>query len=145
MPEPGARKRILIDDESLLDLFEQSGEQASDVDASPSPCTDSAEPASADDRGAFRFLLALILIRKRLLVCERTGKDGTMFVRPRSSPKSSEGGTLSQVRDPGLSEGSITRVVGQLSALLEGDLAAPPSTPPPPPATSSAPSSGATA
>jgi hypothetical protein len=110
MPEPGAKKRILIDDESLLDLFEQSEEGAEG-------------DASREDRRAFRFMLALILLRKRLLVCEKTAKDGTMLVRPRSSPKVSEGGVLSEVQDPGLGEASIGRVVGQLSALLDGEVA----------------------
>lgn len=111
VPEPGARRRMLIDDESLLDLFEQSG----------------GEPAGsapgADDRRAFRFMLALILLRKKLLVCERTDADGTMHVRPRGSPKAAEGGVLATVEDPGLSEESIAGVVSQLSAVLDGESA----------------------
>jgi hypothetical protein len=65
-------------------------------------------------------LLALILIRKRLLICEKTDRRGVMFVRPRGTPKSTEGGTLTPVEDPGLSEDSVARVVTQLAAVLDG-------------------------
>lgn len=108
MPAPGASRRMLIDDEALLDLFEQAGEAAPDA----------AEPG-ADPR-VFRFMLALILIRKRLLICEKTDRRGVMFVRPRGTPKSTEGGTLTPVEDPGLSEDSVARVVTQLAAVLDG-------------------------
>jgi hypothetical protein len=123
VPEPGAKKRILIDDESLLDLFEQSDEQAAADAAAES--ADASGQVSAEDRLAFRFMLALILLRKKLLVAEKTGKNGSMFVRPRGSPKVSEGGVLTEVKDPGLSEDSISRVVVQLSALLDGEVVPP--------------------
>lgn len=111
MPAPGAARRILIDDEALLDLFEQSGEVTPDA---AEPGVDGADPR------VFRFMLALILIRKRLLICEKTDRRGVMFVRPRGTPKSTEGGTLSEVEDPGLSESSVTRVVTQLATVLDG-------------------------
>lgn len=124
MPEPGAKKRLLIDDESLLDMFEQSGEEA--------PPGGEDDSVGSDDvgRGVFRFMLALILLRKKLLVCERTERGGSMFVRPRGSLKASEGGVLFEVHDPGLSEESIARVVEHLSALLDGEAAAGVGSPP---------------
>lgn len=113
MPAPGASRRMLIDDEALLDLFEQSAESP------PDNTPDSPGEPAADPR-VFRFMLALILIRKRLLVCEKTDRRGVMLVRPRGSPKSSEGGVLTEVEDPGLDESSVARVVTQLSAVLDG-------------------------
>lgn len=128
IPEPGAKRRILIDDESLLDLFEQTGDEGPPPEAG-------AEVATEADRRAFRFLLALILMRKKLLICERTDRSGAMHVRPRGSPKSSEGGVLTVVEDPGLDEEAIARVVVQLQAVLDGDApGAAPSTPSAPPA-----------
>lgn len=113
VPEAGAKRQMLVDDGSLLDMFEESGlpEGAGDGEAG--------SQGSAEDRAVFRFILALILLRKRLLVCDKTESDGTMLVRPRGSAKPSEGGTLAEVRDPGLGEDSIARVVGQLAALLD--------------------------
>lgn len=128
MPEPGAKRRILIDDESLLDLFEQSGDEGG-VAGEPTTTVEGAAAPTPDDRRTFRFMLALILLRKKLLVCERSDKDGTMFVRPRGAPKASEGGVLSPVEDPRLGEASIARVVGQLTALLDGETPGTPATP----------------
>ena len=126
VPDPSAKKRILIDDDALLDMFEQSGEEVGGAEAAaPDPTT-----PTSDDLRVFRFMLALILIRKRLLICEKTDKQGIMFVRPRGSLKSSEGGQLSEVEDPGLKEDAVARVVGQLAALLDGEVSAlPPTTP----------------
>lgn len=118
VPDPGARKKLLVDDESLLDMFVES-----DGDGEVPGTEEGAE--GGEGRDVFRFMLALILMRKRLLVCERTDAKGTMLVRPRGSPKSSEGGALIEVRDPGLSEACVARVVGQLAALLDGGAAEP--------------------
>lgn len=106
VPDPGARRRMLVDDASLIEMFEQS--DAHDGDGS-------GEVA----REAFRYLLALILLRKRLLVCEKSG-ERSMFVRARGSPKPSEGGELIEVIDPGLDAEAIERVSARLAAVLEG-------------------------
>jgi len=107
VPEPGAKRRLLVDDASLIELFEQSEQE---VDPSV---------ASVDDRLAFRFMLALILLRKKLLICEKTvGKN--MMVRARGSLKASEGGELMEVVDPGMDDALAARVTGQLAAVLEG-------------------------
>jgi hypothetical protein len=111
VPDPSAKRRMLVDDASLVEMFEQSDTPIEDGE-------------STDDgaREAFRYLLALILLRKKLLVCEKTGGAGgkSMFVRPRSSPKASEGGELIEVADPGLDTAMIERVSTKLAAVLEG-------------------------
>jgi hypothetical protein len=111
--EPGAKKRMLIDDQSLLELFEQSGE----TDEAPNP-------DGEKDRLAFRFVLALILMRKRLLTQEGSRKR-TMLVRARGTPKPPEGPPLMEVEDPGLDAGTIGRVTERLSAVISGDDVAP--------------------
>jgi len=118
VPEPGAKKRILVDDESLLDMFDQSGEQPLEESGGSRERGSSTAP----DRRTFRFMLALILLRKRLLICEKTDASGTMFVRPRGSPKSTEGGVLSEVEDPRLGAAAAAAIAGQLSALLDGEM-----------------------
>jgi len=112
VPEPGAKKRLLIDDQSLLELFEQSGDE---LEGS----------GGGKERAAFRFVLALILMRKRLLVQEGS-RRGAMLVRPRGVPKPPEGPALVEVADPGLDEATIAGVTQQLGAVLNGeDVAAP--------------------
>jgi hypothetical protein len=108
VPEPGAKKRMLIDDQSLLELFEQSGEVEGEAGE------------SEKDRAAFRFVLGLILLRKRLLIQEGS-KGTTMLVRPRGIPKPPEGPELVEVEDPGLDAGTIARVTERLGAVISGD------------------------
>lgn len=107
VPEPGAKKRMLIDDAALLDLFEQTGEGSA-----------GAEPGEGSrERGAFRFVLALILLRKRLLIQEGS-KGRTMLVRPKGTPRPPEGPDLIEVEDPGLDEATIVRVTELLGSVL---------------------------
>jgi hypothetical protein len=107
VPEPGAKKRLLIDDQSLLELFEQSEEGVE-------------SGASEKERVGFRFVLALILLRKRLLVQEGS-KGRTMLVRQRGVSKPPEGPALVEVADPGLDAETIGRVTGMLGAVIGGD------------------------
>lgn len=54
MPQPNAKKKVFVDDEVLKQIFEN--------------LTEAEEPAKLN----FRFVLALILMRKRIIVYERT-------------------------------------------------------------------------
>lgn len=113
VPDPTAKERMLIDDQSLVELFEQTGDGIEMVGG--------ADAASGQDRLAFRFVLALILLRKRLLVQE--GRRGTtMLVRPRGVPKPPEGPALLEVQDPGLDADAIGRVTGMLAAVIAGEV-----------------------
>jgi hypothetical protein len=106
VPEPGAKKRLLIDDASLVDLFEQTAEE-----------TEGATPEGAKEKLAFRFVLALILLRKRLLVQEGA-KGKTMLVRAKGTARPPEGPALMEVVDPGLDDNTIVRVTEQLGTVL---------------------------
>ena len=113
--EPTEQKKPLIEDEELLDLFEQLGE------------------AEAEDKLAFRYLLALVLVRKRLLIYEggapadrAKGRAGLMYVRPKgvASPpeRGGDGPPLIEVVDPGLDDdtiASVTELLGQIMNLDE--------------------------
>jgi hypothetical protein len=98
------KRRLLIDDDSLIDLFQQT------------------EGAGPDERErlVFRFVLSLILLRKRLLVQEGS-KGSTMLVRERGVPKPPEGPALIEVVDPELDDAAIAAVTAQLAAVLAGD------------------------
>jgi hypothetical protein len=58
MPRPEAKKKIFVDDQVLCELFER--------------LSDVTEPSKLN----FRFVLGLILMRKRMLVYENTRREG---------------------------------------------------------------------
>ncbi len=107
VPSADSKPKVLIDDEVVMDLFEQLAEQA--------------EPK----RVAFRFVLALMLIRKKKLVCEETrrAKDGqpsVLLVRRRGDPRPPEGPACMEVVDPGLDEEAIEGIMEQFEAVMSG-------------------------
>ncbi len=100
----------LLDDEELLDLFEQLHETV--------------EPR----RIAFRFVLALALIRKRLLIYEggvpadaKRGVQGSMQVRRRGDQDK----TLSEVIDPGMDDEAIEAATDQIGNIMNMDAGSP--------------------
>lgn len=97
MPAPDAARRRLIDDDGLVDLFEQSAESTG-------------ERAGA----AFRYVLALILVRKRLLKMEGT-RGRTILVR---WPKQEAQAPPIEVDDPGMDEATVAEVIGQLGVVI---------------------------
>ena len=111
VPDPNEKRKLLLDEGSMLDLFEQSAD-----------APDGANAATSRRREVFRFVLALILIRKRLLVCEKsTWSDGTtsvMLVRPKGVPKPPEGPALLEVVDPGMRDEDVAVAVEQLQTVL---------------------------
>ncbi len=106
MPRPEAKKKLLVDDEVLLSVFERLGD--------------------ADEliKLQFRFVLGLILMRKRLLIYEGTRSEQknegprkdiwTVRLKGRSD-------TLDLI-DPHLSEDQIGQVSGQLGEILSSEL-----------------------
>lgn len=69
-PEPKQDRRGVISDDELLELFEQGGELA-----------DVAPGGDEKARGVFRYVLALLLVRRRLLRYEGQ-REGAIVVRP---------------------------------------------------------------
>lgn len=98
------KRRLLIDDDSLLELFAQT------ADAGP----------NEREKLVFRCVLALLLLRKRLLVQEGS-KGTTMLLRERGVPKPPEGPALVEVIDPGLDGESLAAVTAQLAGVLADD------------------------
>lgn len=115
VPEPTAKPSPLIDDDELLDLFER--------------------PLSGGEGGdqlAFRYLLALVLIRRKKLVYEggrpadaRRGRTGLMLVRPKGTAlppdRGGDGPPLIEVVDPGLTEDRASALLDQLGAIMNLD------------------------
>jgi len=101
-PVREARKKLFVDDDLLMNFF---GRLADD----PRP-----------SRQRFRFVLALVLMRKRLLTYSESVKtdDGgeTWLMRQRGA------GEMHEVVNPRLDEDQIAEVSEQLSEILQGEL-----------------------
>jgi hypothetical protein len=104
MPAANAAKaKIFVDDTVLCDLFARLGDSAQDA-----------------AKLNFRFVLGLILMRKRLLVYESTRVDGQQeiwTVRFKGKEETID------LLNPRLNEEQIAEVGGQLGQILSGDLA----------------------
>lgn len=102
MPESTKKTDPLIGGDSLMGIF------------------DSLEGTDEPRRIAFRYVLALLLVRKRLLTLEaqrpiRDGQPGAILVRRKADGP--DGGTI-EVVDPGMDERAIVEVTEQLQSVL---------------------------
>ena len=101
IPIKRKHKKLLVDNEILISFFLRLGNES--------------EPA----RLQFRFVLALILMRKRLLRYEGSGvEDGVEVWRMVLTADRSE----HRVVNPRLTDEQIEGVSSQLSAILHGDM-----------------------
>jgi len=101
MPRPEQKKRLFVDDSVLCELFERLGSVT--------------EPAKLN----FRFVLGLILMRKRLLIYESTrSEEGRDIWSVRMKGQE----TLLDLLDPKLNEEQMKEVSQQLGQILEQEL-----------------------
>jgi hypothetical protein len=101
MPHGEEKKKLFVDDEVLCTLFERLSEAT--------------EPAKVN----FRFVLGLILMRKRLIIYEGGRNEGgrdLWVVRMKGKEQ-----TLDLI-DPKLGEQEMTEVSGQLGQILNEEL-----------------------
>ncbi len=110
VPDPNEKPKPLIDDGELMDIFER---EVSDQD---------------DTRLAFRYLIGLVLIRKRKLVYEggtpadlKKGTPGTMRVRVPGKTASGDKHPITEVIDPGLSDERAVELADQLDVIMNDD------------------------
>jgi hypothetical protein len=99
-PHPGKPK--LMEDDELLDVFEGTS------------------LAKDDKQLQFRYVLALLLIRRRLLrvvASKRDGEGVVMTVCRRGEPSDT---ASTRVVDPGMDEGAIAEAIEQLGAMIDG-------------------------
>ncbi|HEY2584751.1 MAG TPA: hypothetical protein VGI81_03175 [Tepidisphaeraceae bacterium] len=101
MPRPEEKKKVFVDDQILCELFERLAEAT--------------EPGKVN----FRFMLALVLMRKRLVVYEETRNEGgrdVWVVRMKGKDN-----RLNLV-DPRLNETEMAEVSQQLGQILNEEL-----------------------
>jgi hypothetical protein len=101
MPLVEHKKKLFVDDEVLAQLFERLAETT--------------EPAKLN----FRFVLGLILMRKRLLVYESTRNDGSKEIW-QVRLKGTE--TILDLLNPRLEEAQVMEVSNQLGEILSEEL-----------------------
>ncbi len=100
IPHKEEKRRLLVDNEVLVNLFLR--------------LADHPEPVKQH----FRFVLALVLMRKRLLKYEQTVREGTAeYWQMRLTAEHS----VHQVRNPRLDDRQIEAVSSELGAILHGD------------------------
>jgi hypothetical protein len=101
VPQPEEKKRLLVDNNILMNFFERL--------------------AGAEDetRINFRYVLTLILMRKKLLAYEGMTRreDGTELWKMRVRGQN----TMHEVVDPKLDEDRIAEVSASLGDIMEGD------------------------
>lgn len=105
-PPHDAPKVGLVDAENMVDLFEQL------------------EGATEQRSLVLRYVLTLILVRKKALVYEGS-RDGVMLVRRRGEPlppeRGGDGPAFLEVVDPGMDDERIAEAIEQVGQVLEGD------------------------
>ncbi|MBY0397364.1 MAG: hypothetical protein K2X91_12995 [Thermoleophilia bacterium] len=113
VPAIDERPKPILDDDAMLDLFEQLGEEG----PLPEPGAEAPNQSAPLGRAALRLVLTLMMMRRRLLVQE--GNRGTsLLVRPRGVARPAAGGpALIEVKDPGLDASMINDVLGELESL----------------------------
>lgn len=119
VPDPTLKVKPVLDDDALLDLFEQTaGEDLPAPEAQPDAQPDanaSVKPSAS--RAAVRFVLAILLVRRRLLSQEGSAPGGIVKLRRKGDPRPPEGPPLLEVTDPGLDESTLAEVLMQLEDL----------------------------
>lgn len=105
VPEEGERDtHALVSDDEVMDLFEQM------------------EGATDESQVVFRYLIALMLMRKRRLILERADRDGdvsTLVVRQRVKGGD---GPVFEVVDPQMDDEAITQGIEALGRVVSMDL-----------------------
>jgi len=101
IPLPTQKKKLFVDDGVLVNLFER--------------LADEKEPIKIN----FRFVLALILMRKRLLKYEDTRRENGQEIWKMRFVREKE---IHPVINPNLGDEQIEQVSQELSAILQGEL-----------------------
>lgn len=100
--ESGTPRQTLLSDPELLDLFEELG------------------AATEPRQRAFRYLLALMLIRRRLLRLVTSTPEGLRVLAKGSAPETEP----TMVIDPGLDDEMVAEAIEQLSQIMPQERAA---------------------
>jgi len=96
------KRSAFLGEDELMELFERLAE------------------ATEARRQAFRYMLALVLVRKKMLRYEGT-RDGVMKVRPKPATPGGPEPAIIEVKDPGLTEDVLAGAMEQLGEIMTLD------------------------
>jgi len=99
MPTGESKKKLLLNDDEVLDLFEQLGE------------------ANTAKQLSFRFILALLLVRRRVLTLEGN-KPGFLCVKIKRPIAEMAHEPVIEVIDPGMNDVAIADAIEQMTGLV---------------------------
>ncbi len=99
MPAGDGKRKMLLDDDEVLDLFEQLAE------------------ANHAKQLSFRYVLALLLIRRRILTLEGS-KPGLLQVKIKRPIAEMAQQPVIDVVDPGMDDSAIADAIEQMSGLI---------------------------
>ncbi len=105
VPEPGEKRHALVDDDVLEDLFERLADD------------------DRPQRLAFRFVLGLVLLRKRRLRFVGRATDGQTPLWLLLPRKAAPEKPPIPVVDPRLTDDDVVELTDQLSEILQSELA----------------------
>jgi len=102
VPSPTEKKKLFVDDDLLKSFFERLAE------------------ADSDAKIAFRYVLALVLMRKKLLVYDRSDRrdDGTEVWHMHFKGSDQDHAVI----DPKMDQQKIAEVSSQIGQILEAEL-----------------------
>lgn len=101
VPQPREKKKVFVDDDLLVNFFHRLAD------------------AEDETKLGFRFVLTLVLMRKKILVYEGSTREGERDVW-RMRIKGDD--VIHEVVDPHLDEDRIAEVSAHLGTILEGEL-----------------------
>lgn len=102
-PEPGEKRQMFVDDETLLEMVQRMEEEV--------------DPR----RRAFRWILALVLLRRKVLKLDgivHEGETEYWAFRPRGSDPTS---TPIRIPNPGIREEEMRELADQLGDIIRAD------------------------
>ena len=104
LPEPGQKKQLFVDDQMLMAFFERLGNET--------------DPEKIN----FRFVLTLILMRKRLLKYDESRTDDGREIWRLRIPGDKSAENKVEVINPHLDEEQIEQLSSQIGEILHTDL-----------------------
>ncbi len=107
VPVREKKKAVWVDDEVLVNLFSRLANESDEM------------------KVRFRFVLALLLMRKRILKYEQTTRDGDHEYWQMRLVRDTAGGGVYMVENPQLSDAQIEAVSAQLRSILQGEMPEP--------------------
>ncbi len=102
-PRPGERRQSFVDDETLLEMVRRD------------------DPSATEHRRAFRWILALVLLRRKALKLAGVDRDGAIEVWSFLPRGSGDGAEAIRIANPGIKDDAMRDLADQLAEVIRPD------------------------